>query len=240
MAQAEIKAVPETRGGNPPSRSRSPRASRHRTRQRPSRRTTEAAPKPPRSRKKLVLGAILLAVLAGVGLYGADWWRVGRSWSPPTMPMSAPIPRFSPCQGGRHVVALDVETNQNVKAGDVIARIDDGDYRLALKAAEDKIATQQATIDRYGQQMEAARAEIDTGAGRTGLAAGRIAARRSRTHTRQTQLMKDQFSTAPRWKQRAPTATSAGRRRCRQGQGRLGSGQCRRARRPAHRGAAHA
>lgn len=193
MAQAEIRAVRETaarESAEPiPLTARKP-APDAATPVAPS---TDAAPKPPRSRKKLILGAILLAVLAGGGLYGADWWRVGRFMVSTDDAYVGADTSILAAKVAGHVVALDVETNQNVKAGDVIARIDDGDYRLALKAAEDKIATQQATIDRYGQQMEAARAEIDQA--QAELTSQQAELQRADLElTRQTQLMKDQFS----------------------------------------------
>jgi membrane fusion protein, multidrug efflux system len=47
-----------------------------------------------------------------------------------------------------------------VKKGDVIAKLDDGDYRLALQAAQDKLATQESTIARIGRQAEAAQAQV--------------------------------------------------------------------------------
>lgn len=193
MAQAEIKALPEAAGRQSaepiPLTARKPAPDATT----PVAPTTEAAPKPPRSRKKLVLGAILLAVLAGGGFYGADWWRVGRFMVSTDDAYVGADTSILAAKVAGHVVALDVETNQNVKAGDVIARIDDGDYRLALKAAEDKIATQQATIDRYGQQMEAARAEIDQA--QAELTSQQAELQRADLElTRQTQLMKDQFS----------------------------------------------
>jgi membrane fusion protein, multidrug efflux system len=43
----------------------------------------------------------------------------------------------------------------------VIAKIDDGDYRLAVQTAKDNIATEQATIDRFDKQIAAQGAEID-------------------------------------------------------------------------------
>jgi membrane fusion protein (multidrug efflux system) len=54
-----------------------------------------------------------------------------------------------------------VDDNVKVFAGDVIARIDDGDYRLAVDAARDKIATQQATIERFDRQIAAQRAAVE-------------------------------------------------------------------------------
>jgi len=43
----------------------------------------------------------------------------------------------------------------------VIARIDDGDYRLAVEAARDNVATQQATVERIGRQIVAQQADVD-------------------------------------------------------------------------------
>ena len=54
-----------------------------------------------------------------------------------------------------------VDDNAHVHAGDVIAKIDDGDYRLAVDSARGKVTTQQATIERIGKQIEAQQAAID-------------------------------------------------------------------------------
>ena len=54
-----------------------------------------------------------------------------------------------------------VEDNAANHAGDVIAKIDDGDYRLAVDSARGKVVTQQATIDRIGKQVAAQQAAID-------------------------------------------------------------------------------
>jgi multidrug resistance efflux pump len=43
----------------------------------------------------------------------------------------------------------------------VIARIDDGDYQLAVETAKDNVATEQATINRIDKQIAAQRAAID-------------------------------------------------------------------------------
>src|SRR5260370_38827495 len=51
--------------------------------------------------------------------------------------------------------------NVVVSSGDVIYRIDDGDYRIAVDAARSKIATQQATIDRIGRQATALESAVE-------------------------------------------------------------------------------
>ena len=43
----------------------------------------------------------------------------------------------------------------------MIARIDDGDYRLAVASARDKVATQQATVERFERQIVAQRAAVE-------------------------------------------------------------------------------
>jgi membrane fusion protein (multidrug efflux system) len=52
-----------------------------------------------------------------------------------------------------YVVKADVADNANVQVGDLIFSIDDGDYTLAVRAARDKISTQEASIERFEQQI---------------------------------------------------------------------------------------
>ena len=59
-----------------------------------------------------------------------------------------------------YVASVDAANNSYVHAGDVIAHIDDGDYRLAVDAARDKVATQRATVDRIGRQVAAQQALV--------------------------------------------------------------------------------
>src|SRR5207302_644977 len=59
-----------------------------------------------------------------------------------------------------YVARIAVEDNSYIHAGDVIATLDDGDYQLAVAAARDKLATQQATVDRIGRQITAQQASV--------------------------------------------------------------------------------
>jgi membrane fusion protein (multidrug efflux system) len=54
-----------------------------------------------------------------------------------------------------HLAAILPGDNVAVHAGEVIFRIDDGDYRISVDAARTKIATQEATIERIGRQVSA-------------------------------------------------------------------------------------
>jgi membrane fusion protein (multidrug efflux system) len=116
--------------------------------------------RPWRIRKFAIAGAVLAALAAGA-YFGDYWWTVGRFTvttddayvGAKSTTLAAKIPGY--------LAALEVEDNQRVHAGDVIARIDDGDYQLAVKTAQDKAATQQATIERIGKQITAQQAAVD-------------------------------------------------------------------------------
>ncbi len=89
---------------------------------------------------------------------------------------------------------------QAVKAGDVIARIEDGDYRLALKAAEDKLATQGSVIARIARQAEAARAQVLQGQAQID-AAKADQVRAAADYQRQQQLAQSEFAAKSRLEQ---------------------------------------
>src|SRR5262249_50788196 len=114
-----------------------------------------------RSRRPLVLGVVLLVAAGLGGWYGYRWWTVGRFtvWTDDayvgakTATLAAKVPGY--------IATLDVEDNAPVHAGDVIATIHDGAYKLAVHAARARIKTQQATVDRLGRQITALEAAVE-------------------------------------------------------------------------------
>jgi len=60
-----------------------------------------------------------------------------------------------------HVATIFPGDNVVVHAGDVVFKIDDGDYKIAVDAARTKIATQQATIERIGRQVTAFESAVE-------------------------------------------------------------------------------
>src|SRR3954447_10705257 len=112
-----------------------------------------AAPKSPK-RKLVLLGiGALLAVTAAA--YGVNYALVGRFY---VSTDDAYVRANNTMLGARvsgHVAAILPADNALVRIGQVIFKIDDGDYRIAVDAARSKIATQQATIDRIGRQANA-------------------------------------------------------------------------------------
>jgi membrane fusion protein (multidrug efflux system) len=160
-----------------------------------------AAPKPPaRSRKRVVIMAVLLAALVGGGYEGYGWWTNGRFMvSTDDAYVQADITILAAKASG-YVASVEVENNQRVEAGQVIARLDDLDYRLAVQAAQDKVATQQSTIARIGRQIEAAEATVLQTEPQ--IAAARADAERSTAdYQRQMQLSQSDFASRARLEQ---------------------------------------
>jgi membrane fusion protein (multidrug efflux system) len=111
-------------------------------------------------RLSLVAAAAALA-LGGAGLYGYHWLTVGRFLvSTDDAYVRAHNTTLAAKVSG-YLASIDIEDNALVHAGDVIARIDDGDYRLAVDSARDKVATQQASVARLGRQIVAQEANVD-------------------------------------------------------------------------------
>jgi membrane fusion protein, multidrug efflux system len=112
------------------------------------------------SGRRLALGAVVAAAIGGAGWYGYDWWTVGRFM---VSTDDAYVEAYNTTIAAKvpgYVASVLVSDNTRVHAGDVIATIDDGDYRLAVDSAREKVATQEATIARIGQQIDAQRAAV--------------------------------------------------------------------------------
>ncbi|WFU54131.1 HlyD family secretion protein [Bradyrhizobium pachyrhizi] len=118
-----------------------------------------AAPKSGK-RKFVMMGVVGLLALAAAG-YAAYYLMVGRFY---VSTDDAYVRANNSMLGARvagHIAAILPGDNALVRAGDVIFRIDDGDYRIAVDAARTRIATQQATIERIGRQVAAAASSVE-------------------------------------------------------------------------------
>jgi membrane fusion protein (multidrug efflux system) len=112
------------------------------------------------NRRTIMASAVVVALGAGT-IAGAYWWVTGRYIvSTDDAYVRAHNTTLASKISG-YVAAIPTDDNARVRAGDVIATIDDGDYRLAADAAREKVATQQATVDRIGRQVVAQAANID-------------------------------------------------------------------------------
>jgi membrane fusion protein (multidrug efflux system) len=120
-----------------------------------------ASPRPAGGRKRRVMAAALI-VAAGLGAWkGYHWYTHGRFLVGTDDAYVRTETATLAARVAGHVARVAVVDNARVKAGDLLLVIDDGDYRLAVGAAEDKAATQQATIARIRAQAGAQRAVVD-------------------------------------------------------------------------------
>ncbi|MGY2047729.1 HlyD family secretion protein [Methylobacterium sp. JK268] len=150
--------------------------------------------------KRRLVPLAILAALTGAGLYGRSWWETGRFLESTddayvggdVTVIASKVPGF--------VAAVLVADNQRVRAGDLILRIDDRDYRAALSRAEASVAGQDAAL----ANLEATRAlqQAVIGQARADLAAAQAeAARTAFDFTRYRQLSAAQYASEQRFQQ---------------------------------------
>lgn len=125
------------------------------------------------SRRQALLG---LALLAGVGLggrFGYDYWMVGRFLqSTDNAYINVDYTTIAPRLSG-YVAEIFVRDNEAVEAGQVLARIDDGDFRVALDAARADVAEAAAALRYLDAQIAQQQSAID--GERADIAAGKAA-----------------------------------------------------------------
>ncbi|MBK9081672.1 MAG: HlyD family secretion protein [Rhizobiales bacterium] len=171
-------------------------------------------PTPKRGRARALLALIGLVALGAALWFGADWMLSGRYVvSTDDAYVKADTAVIAAKVSGYVAEALAAD-NQRVTAGDPLVRIDDGDYRLAVQSAADKLATQDAAIARIGEQAGAQRATIEQA--RAQLAAAQADQTRAEAAFGRTQALsksdfasRAQFDSALADKARAAAATQA-------------------------------
>ncbi|SCB20157.1 MULTISPECIES: HlyD family secretion protein [Rhizobium] len=120
-----------------------------------------AAPPPPaKKRRSLAMPIIVVLALAAGGWYGYDWWTTGRFMvSTDDAYIEGDIATIQPKVTG-YVAKVNVVANQLVKAGDVLATLDDGDYKLALDQAQASYDTEQLSLHTIDAQIAAGQAAL--------------------------------------------------------------------------------
>ncbi len=99
-----------------------------------------------KARRPAAIGAIALCLLAAGGA-GIRWWTAGRFMvSTDNAYVRADIATVSPRVTG-YIVNVGVRDNQRVAKGDVLATLDDRDYRMRVARAEGAVAAAKAALD---------------------------------------------------------------------------------------------
>ena len=134
------------------------------------------AAKPRRSIRGLILPALVLAALAYGGSKAYDWFVEGRFLVSTDDAYVGAETTIVAAKVAGHVALVPVVNNAVVHAGDLLVKLDEGDYQLAIDAARDKVATQDATIQRIVSQMSAQQAVIAQSAAQVESARAQLAA----------------------------------------------------------------
>ena len=135
----------------------------------PSQETGKIAPRAARlrrasGRRMLLAGAAIVAI-AGAADYGWHYWTTGRfEVSTDDAYVRADSTIIAPKVGG-YLSEVLVRDNQPVKAGEVLAKIDDRDYVVALARARADVAAAQAEIDNLNATIDRQQAVIAQAAG---------------------------------------------------------------------------
>jgi membrane fusion protein, multidrug efflux system len=152
------------------------------------------------ARKGLALVGLGAAVVLGAAWYGHGWWTVGRFIeNTDDAYIGGDITVIAPKVAGL-IAEVAVTDNQAVRAGDLLVKLDDRDYRAALAKADGAVAAAQATLvnlDANHRLQEAviaqARAEV--------AAVDAEVARTQFDLVRYRQLVSDQYASAQRFQQ---------------------------------------
>jgi membrane fusion protein (multidrug efflux system) len=111
--------------------------------------------------RKLLSTGAALAVAAAAAWYGFDYWSVGRYLvSTDDAYVRADNTTIAPKVAG-YLLHVLVKDNERVSTGQVLARIDDRDFRAALDQAEADVAAARATIASKQAQLDVQQAVID-------------------------------------------------------------------------------
>jgi membrane fusion protein (multidrug efflux system) len=122
--------------------------------------TVPAAPLRRRVKRAAIAVAALLAGAAAVD-FAYDYWTTGRfEVSTDDAYVKADFTTIAPKVSG-YLNAVLVEDNQKVKAGQVLARIDDRDFRTALDQANAQVASARAAIANLDAQTALQQSVID-------------------------------------------------------------------------------
>jgi membrane fusion protein, multidrug efflux system len=118
--------------------------------------------KPHRLRRLLLVGASVLA-LAGATYFGWNYWTVGRfQVSTDDAYVKADNTTIAPKVSG-YIGEVPVGDNEPVKAGQVLARIDDRDFRVAVDQAKADVQAAKAAVANKEASFSAQQAVIDAG-----------------------------------------------------------------------------
>ena len=176
---------------------------------------------PGSSGKLILLAAACAACFSAAVWFGWYWWTDGRFIeSTDDAYIGGEVTTLSSKVAG-FIETVAVVDNQSIKAGDLLVKIDDRDYRAQLARAEASIAIQQATLanldaNRHLQMalIEQASADIAARAAELARAKSDVDRYRTLSDNRFASLQRFEQADADYEKARAADRKARGRARC--------------------------
>jgi membrane fusion protein, multidrug efflux system len=111
--------------------------------------------------RRLLMAGAAVAVLAGASWYSFDYWTIGRFLvATDDAYVKADNTTVAPKVSG-YLHEVLVGDNERVTAGQVLARIDDRDFKVALEQAKADVAAAEAAISSKRAQLDVQQAIID-------------------------------------------------------------------------------
>lgn len=110
---------------------------------------------------RLLVGVAAAAVLLAAGLL---YWDTSRRFEATDDAFIAARQFAIAPKVAGFITEVPVTDNQHVEAGEVLARIDDRDYRVALRQAVAQVAAAKASVQNVESQIAVQQAQVDAGA----------------------------------------------------------------------------
>jgi membrane fusion protein (multidrug efflux system) len=152
------------------------------------------------SSRKLATAVAIVAALAGGAVYGGHWWTVGRFMaSTDDAYVGGEVTVIAPKVAG-FISELAVGDNQAVRAGDLLLRLDERDFRAALARADAAVSAQEATLANLDATRQLQEAMVDEAAAEI-PATEAEAARTKFDYDRYRDLSSAQFASQQRFQQ---------------------------------------
>jgi membrane fusion protein (multidrug efflux system) len=130
----------------------------------PTSRAKSAAPQAKNARsilKRFLIVGVAVAALGGAGYLGHDYWTFGRfAVSTDDAYVKADNTTIAPKVAG-YVASVLVGDNERVKAGQILARIDDRDFKVAVEQAKADVEAARAAIGTRQAAIVAQQSAID-------------------------------------------------------------------------------
>ncbi|MBB4200905.1 membrane fusion protein (multidrug efflux system) [Rhodoblastus sphagnicola] len=161
---------------------------------------SEAKARPRPSAKAAITTALAILALAAALNYGRYWWTAGRFiQATDDAYIGGDVTVIAPKVAG-FISTVAIEDNQNVRAGDLLIRLDDRDFRAALDSAEALVAAQNAALANLDATRKLQEALVDQVAADIGAAEAEVARTRF-DYDRYDRLSAAQFASKQRFQQ---------------------------------------